>query len=379
MNGEFQKNPESFTFRQERAVSHLKELGVSTEYAFDIPREVDKDGEPIEAEIFWVRFPSPEDDPEIPSVEGKIYLPKKSSRSELVLFDPGFPGGKAGRFEQNYAKSLIDQGYTFVTLRHNATGIENQPAPTEVFNCEERLAQTSQQGQKYLGPIKEAGYTWPDIVKEPVAALKSIKNLAPKIKLVGHSFGATSFFYSIDRLNRTDPEVVKKISHLVSLAGYIGEEKETEAGIWHGTKQTLDQLVDEEIAAIKEDGVHLNPNPEEIKRGIREVARDLGQIEIPKHIAQVLVYSPEDPVIASPVIKVSNEGGREVVGRYDYPGHTKRTLVIEDQTQEKKFHNLPGLLPQTLNRLLDIHPGRSPHFVTVKEKQPKVKKYERQL
>lgn len=371
----------AFAERKVRATDRLRELGVAgpLEYAFDIPEEKDAQGDVIPAEIFWVRFPSPADDPDIPSVEGKIYVPRGANlRDEVVLFVPGFPGGKAGRFERNYAKSIVDRGSTFVTLRHNATGIETQPAEVDVFNCAERLADGRREGQEHLGPPIKGGYTMKEIVREPVAALRAIAPMASKIKLAGNSAGVTSLFWSVDRLRRTHPEITDKITHLVSLAGYIGEDREDAQGLVHGFKMKMDDLARLEIAAAKEDGVALTEDPARFAQSLRELARELGQVQIPEHITQVMVISPEDPIIASPVIKVSKqvEGGRtiEVVERYDYPGHTARTLVVEDHTQDKKHHTLPGLLPKTFERLLDLkHPGRIPHFVAVKEKQPKSK------
>ena len=350
---------------------HERGLGLESDYAFKIGRELDETGKEIPADVYWLRFPAAGVS-ELP-VEGKLYLPSaEKARGEVVIFSPGYSGGKVGRFERTYAQALTEQGYAFAGLRHNSTSLIDQPEPVSVVNCETRLVDATETQQKYLGPTKPNGYNHLDLAYEPATALKSLAPWFKNVLALGHSFGSSAWLLSLDKLRRENDPSLDKVRQFLSLAGYLGRDEETSIGQFHGVKMPLDALVESELSAAIEDNVAFVKETEQVKQSLRDLASNMEQAEIPEHITQVLVSSPEDPIIASPVIKIRNEAGREVVSQYDYPGHTKRTLVVEDRTQERKFHTLPGLLPQTLVRLLAIeHPGKVPHFVAVTKKQPK--------
>jgi len=354
---------------QNEHILRLKELGIEQpiEYAFSVPEEKDAKGENIDAEIFWLKFPAADGYQESLPVEGKIYFPRKEQRGEAVVFVPGYPSGKAGRWEKNYAASLVNEGYIVADLRHNSVPIEG-PNEKEIFNCDQRVQDS--RGATHLGE-KEGGFVWSDLVGEPLSVIKTIAPLVSGIKLIGHSFGASSLWYSAGQLEKKDPAIANKISHMISLAGYLSEGKTSEAGLWQGIKMDLDSLVRFEVEDEKENNVAGSGNPERIREAVLKMAEAFKDLVLPEAATQILVYSPDDPVISSPVIKIEKEGGKEVVSEYNYPGASKKTLVVEDRTQERKFHSLPGLLPGTLLRFLDMKGGKTPHFVVVKEKLPK--------
>lgn len=359
--------------RTQECLSELREHGVNldSEYSFSIGRERDELNEEIPADAYWLRFPSslPDEQP----VEGKLYLPDTVAKNEsVVIFVPGYSGGKAGRFERTYASQITKEGYAFVSLRHNSSALIDQPEPEAVINSEARLADANSDSQTHLGVKKTGGYRHRDLVYEPAVALRALAPNFKSIYALGHSFGSSSWLLSLDKLRREQFPDLDKVKQFLSLAGYLGRAELTESGKLHGMKLSLDDLASAELASVKEDNVDFVRDVEIVKESIRDLAAAMGKSEIPEHITQVLVNSPKDSTIASPVIKIMNEAGREYVSQYDYPGHTKRTLVIEDRTQERKFHSLPGLLPKTMTRLLAIeHPGKIPHFVAVEQKIPK--------
>ncbi|MFA5878515.1 MAG: hypothetical protein WC845_04075 [Candidatus Staskawiczbacteria bacterium] len=351
------------------SVVRLEELGIEQpiEYAFSVQEEKDGNGEKIDAEVFWLKFPAVKEYPESLPVEGKMYFPKKIQNGEAVIFVPGYPSGKAGRWERNYVNSLVNEGYIVADLRHNSTPLASQ-SPVEVFNCEQRIQES--RGETHLGQ-KEGGFVLSDLIGEPLSVIKAVEPLVSRIKLVGHSFGAASLWYSVGQLAKRDPAVADKITHMISLAGYLSEGKVSEAGIWQGMKTDLDRLVQMELEDEQESGVLGSDDLGRIKESILKIAEASKDLKLPEAATQILVYSPDDPFISSPVIKVAREDGREVVSEYNYPGVNKKTLVVEDRTQDRKFHSLPGLLPKTLSRFLNMKGGKTPHFVVVKAKLPK--------
>lgn len=359
-------NPEKYIYDK---------FGFEAGLAFKIEGEVDENGEQIDADIYWVRFPRPDVTDGL-SVEGKIYAPK-SSNGNLIIFAPGSPGGDSGSFERKHANALVKAGNTFITLRHNGQGIGAEKSQI-VFNAPQRIEQMEASGESYLGQNTESdkvhGYTWLDQAGEPIAPIIACQDKFDRIRLIGHSFGATSMFYSLGELTKTNPEIIEKVDKVISLAGYLGKDEITQDNFWHGLKVDFDTLVDAELADAIEDKVNLVTDRNEFANSLKLFAKQMEKLNLPEEIGQILVTSPYDAVIAMPVIKYSREeDGKEFVQAYDYPGHVKKSLIIEDSTQpEKKTHKMLGIKPETLLRLLEMQlSSHSSHFVKVKEKTTK--------
>lgn len=378
-NFKFQEKRSSHENNKENldAIEFIKDkLGFESDLVFE-NAEVDENNNEIKAKIFWVRFPSPEKLRANPPVEGKVYLPEQPN-GRLIVFAPGSPGGDAGSFERKHAKTLVEAGNTLITIRHNGQGVGVEKTPV-IFNSPERVAMMEGADQTYLGQDvcdKPDGYSWLDITSEPITPILDAEQNFERISLIGHSLGATSIYRSVGMLAETHPEVAAKIEKIISLAGYLGKPEETEQGFWHGTKWPLEKLVDAEMADAVEDHVHIPTDRDKFKQSLIETAKELAKLQIPEHIAQILVTSPYDAAIAMPVIKYTREAdGKEFAQAYDYPGHQRKSLVIEDYTPpEKKTHKQTMLMhPPTLLRLLNMRLGRSPHFVQVRSKEPKEK------
>lgn len=352
-----------------------KELGFDTDLALKIKQETDEHGELINADIVWTRFPTPEGTT-YPPVEGKVYVPKNPN-GRLIIFAPGSPGGDGGTFERKHAKVLVENGNTLITIRHNGQGIGVEKTQT-VFNAPQRIEMMERSGQQYLGQgtaaDKPKGYDWRDVTTEPLTPLLDTQGKFDDIVLIGHSMGGASMFRSVGILAESRPEVAQKIKKIVSLAGYLGKGEEASQRFWHGTKFPFEELVSAELEDARGDRVHYNQDREAFATSIKTLAQEMNGLEIPPHIAQVLVTSPYDAVIAMPVIKYQRQkDGKEFAWAYDYPGYTRRSLVIEDHTQPaKKTHKMLGVRPETLLRLVDMPiSSYGPHFTQVREPLPK--------
>ena len=343
--------------------------GIQIEYGFPITEERDAQGNVIDAEIVWVRFSDSEGQEKgtLP-VEAKIYFPRQagdeSGKSKIiVLFVPGYPGGASGRFESTYAPEVVGRGNIFCVARRNSKPFnEDESEMAKVFNSPRRIADARADGQKYMGPDIPEGYTLQELLNEPVPALQALGKQVDEIKLVGNSFGTTCLYNTVDHLRQNNPKIAEKITHLISLAGYlVGDEEDS---FWHSAKMDLNHLEAEEVAIMQKDGVHFNLP--KYRESLLQLAKQMKDIKIPAHILQTIVCAVEDPLITLPLIKkISAEGDKEIIEFTPFPGHEKRTLMIEDYTPHKKPHTLSGLTPKTLTRLLEMRGGRGTHFVKV--------------
>lgn len=347
---------------------------IKIEYGFNIPEEKDSQGNTIDADMVWVRFPAPEGhEKDILPVEAKIYIPKKindAKEKELVLFMPGYPGGAAGRFESVYAPEVVADRKIFCVTRRNSKPFDvGESEAQKVYNSQTRIADAKQNGQQYLGPDLGRPYTWQDLITEGIPALTSLGKCVDKIKLIGNSFGPTCLYYAVDYVRQHHQEVADKITHLISLAGYlIGEQ---EGKLWHSSGMTLDEFEGEEVKAMQDDRV--NFDTEHYITSLTRLAEQMKNIQIPKHIRQILACSNEDPLITLPVkFEIAKDGDQQVVRHAEFPGRTQRVLLIADQTSHKKPHTFSELTPEVLVRLLNFRQGGGTHYITVgKSKESK--------
>ncbi|MEW6610835.1 MAG: hypothetical protein AB1352_04415 [Patescibacteria group bacterium] len=339
---------------------------IPIEYGFIIPEEYDTQGNSINADIVWARFLAPEGEENILPVEAKLYIPKNIHDlpdRELVMFMPGYPGGAAGRFESTYASAVLAEGKIFCVTRRNSKPLDvSGKEVAKIYNSTQRLHDAEQDGQKYLGPDLRRPYTWQDLITEGIPSLTALGKCVDKIKLIGNSFGPTCLYYAVDYIRQHDPEIAKKITHLISLAGYLVGEQEGQ--LWHSSGMSVDKLEEEEAKAMKEDRV--NFDIEKYSESLIKLAAQMSNIQIPDHIRQILVCAKNDPLITLPVkFEIAQEDGRKMVRPIEFPGRTQRVLLIDDRTSHKKPHTLSELTPEVLIRLLNFRQGRGTHFVEV--------------
>ena len=347
-------------FSETNALQHLRERGVENiDFAFAIERELDIDRQDIPADIFWLRFGKP-GDPDLrdtAAVEGKIYFPKKPNH-ELVLFTPGFPGGNAGRFEMRYAKTFVDAGFTFATVRHNGTNLLKTDTAAEIINTPKRLEIARQMRDQHLGGTKPTGYTLPEIIKEPIPPLMSLQKKFTRIHLMGQSLGVAASYNAVSRMEK-HPDVSRKIGNIVGIAGYIGGEEGTAGQQWDGLKMPADDLADYELSYVAKVGANTVTTREDFKNSMRQVAQLNERMRIPDHVGNILIFTPEDPLIAEPDKTVADYAS-------SYGPRSERKLIIRDESApgDNKPHSMLWIAPENLLRAVEAKvSSHGPHYV----------------
>jgi hypothetical protein len=348
------------------AIERLRARGIDTEnleYAFDIEHEEDAAKQEIPADIFWVRFKKPADAQatDCESVEGKLYIPKTNGNNELILFTPGFPGGNAGRFEQLYAKTFIDNGYTFFTVRHNGSSVSKLDTAQEIINNQKRLALAKQHDETHIGGTLPGGHSLAAIVKEPITPLLALQANSEVIHLMGQSMGVAASYQALTRMAEHYPAVAEKIQHVVGIAGYVGGVEGTEGEQWDGMKMPMRQASEYEMSYIKKVDTNTVQSPEEFSDEMRKVAALNEQIVVPEHVASVLVFTPDDPLIAGP-----DKSKEEAI--LNYGPKTNRKLIIRDESNlgAARPHSMLWIKPENLLRAVRSKlSGHGPHYIKV--------------
>ena len=327
-------------------------LAPSFEILFEIPEEKDLHGKVINADIYWlVAFP-PDDFQHLPAIEGKLYLPHVNARNELILFTPGFPGGNAGRFEQRYAKALIDEGYAFFTIRHNGTSLTNGATSFEILNSQKRMELAVTSCEHHIGGTRSEGYSPTDIIEEPIGPLLGFSEMFETIHLMGQSMGVAASYNAIRVLSSN--HVIDSIGNVVGIAGYVGRTGEC-AGIWDGLKMPFSKFADYQYEYVAK--VDANICPKERFRGeMKKVAEANEDALVPDHVGNILVFASGDPLIDGPA-------GDSV---YLYGPPTRRKVVIRDETNttDSKQHSMLWISPENLIRAVQARvSAKGPHYV----------------
>lgn len=374
------KNTEGFaqvsweSFSELLEVQGLIDSGIeNVSMAFHIENEKDIEDEEILAQISWIKFNSPEYDKVVdvlPSIEGKLYRPKEGMKDngEIIVFTPGFPGGNAGRFEQRYAKHFVDAGYSFFTVRHNGTSLINGETSAEILNSEKRMDIAKKVGEHHIGGTREEGYRPDEMIYEPITAVLSLQKKYKRIHMIGQSMGVASSYNSVTVLGK-DEEISSKFGNIVGIAGYIGKENGIPDGVWNGMKDFkgkgkypdgIDGIIAYELDYVKSVDLNFKLNSEEFKKSLLEVGIKNSGMKVPDHVGNVLIYTPEDPLVAGP------ESDDESV--LDYGPRSNRKLIIKDETGlgEKKPHSMLWIEPENLIRAVQAKISeQGPHFVQI--------------
>jgi hypothetical protein len=166
------------------------------------------------------------------SVEGKIHIPLKQS-DQLVIFEPGFPGGGSTQFEQLWLTTLLQNGYTVFLARHNGTFLHGKYS-ANYLNCKERQIIGKKVGQGILG--NKPSYTIADWLDEPLIAMEVLVSHFSEVTLCGHSFGPLAIIHSLIKYVKKEPVLSKKIHRIVSLSGSLGifrDDKSPFLKVWY--------------------------------------------------------------------------------------------------------------------------------------------------
>ncbi len=351
-------------FSEEAAVNRLTELGVrNVEAAFQITGENDIDGRAIEgADIFWVKYGVPEEaygTEGMLSVEGKLYLPKENANGEVIVFSPGFPGGNAGRFEQRYVSAFIEAGYAFATTRHNGASLTNGATSLEILNSAKRMEIAAASGEHHLGGTREQGYAPSEMINEPINVLGALHQKFDRVHLMGQSMGVSSSYNSLTWATE-HPEISDKIGNIVGISGYVGDTSETPDGIWSGMKKDFNKLAEYEFGYMEKVDLNAPRDAKWYADEMKKVAAANESMKVPPNVGNILIYTPEDPLIAGP------DKSKEDYA-LNYGPKSQRKLIIEDHTKpvsDKKPHSMLWIEPSVLVRALKMEvSAQGPHFV----------------
>lgn len=167
----------------------------------------------LQGDSFWVKIKSLSG-----SVEGKLHL-SKADKSNLIIFEPGFPGDASTRLERLWLDELLRKGFDVLAIRHNGTVINGKYSDI-YLNCKERQLRAKEQGQEVLGDKPQ--YTIGDWLDEPLIALESLFKSYKEIYLIGHSFGGLAILYSLVNFCEKYSSEAKRVKRLISLAGTTG-------------------------------------------------------------------------------------------------------------------------------------------------------------
>ncbi len=346
------------------AVSRLAELGVkNVETAFAILEEKDINNKPLEnVEIFWAKFGAPKEEGfgDLLSVEGKVYFPK-TANGELVLFTPGFPGGVAGRFEQRYARAFTEAGYAFATVRHNGASLTNGEMSEQIMNCPKRLEIAKQAGEHHIGGTREQGYSPSEMINEPINLLASLQGKFKRVHLMGQSMGVASS-YNVATKFSDNAEITGKLGNIVGISGYVGTTEETPDGIWNALKQNFNTLAEYEKGYMERVDLNAPRDSKWYATEMKKVAAQNEKMRVPSHVGNILVFSPEDPLIVGP------DKSKEQYA-LNYGPKSQRKLIIEDLSKpadDKKAHSMLWIAPENLVRAVQAKVSeRGPHYLKV--------------
>ena len=340
-----QRIPDGVQKNDSEAISRLEAYGISDyDFALTIESEINKDafGNEVDltrdADITWIKFNKPDDADfnDLNSVEGKLYIPKNNANRELIFFTPGFPGGNAGRFEKQYAKTFIDAGYAFFTIRHNGSSLTKLDTAKDIMNFDKRLELAKQSEEEYIGGIKDNGHAPSEIINEPITPLLQLHKIFDKIHLMGQSMGVTSSYNAITRLSGR-PDITDKIGNIIGIAGYVGKEKGEPDDPWDGMKMLTKDLVEYEREYIRQVDTNAVFTEDEVTK-LAEVNK---KMKVPSHIGNILIFSPGDPLIGGPDKKEEDYAKK-------YGPETGKKLIIRDESNldKPKQHSMLWIDPK---------------------------------
>ncbi len=157
----------------------------------------------------WMKLSSNEN-----SVEGKLI--GEPTGKQLLIFQPGFPGGASRDLESWHLPELSIPDRSIFTIRHNGTLLDSKHA-SYYLNCPERLLEASKNKEHQLGG--EKSYTLQDWLYEPITVLEALSEGFDEIILCGHSFGCLSLAWSLISAPKS---LFAKVKKVVFLAGSLG-------------------------------------------------------------------------------------------------------------------------------------------------------------
>lgn len=278
------------------------------------------------------------------TVEGKVHVPHKGE-DQLVIFEPGFPGGGSGYFEELFLEKVLESGYTTFIIRHVGTIINGKYSDGYIV-CKEKQIKAKKEKQKVLGTKKS--HTLSDWLLEPKVALELLAPYFKNIVLVGHSFGPLANFSSLIDFVNEKPELAKAVKRFISMAGTLGIVRDPKDEI-------LSQWAEYLNKKWSRDRVLIGETEKNIKTLYGAYKKIHGEVGIfPENVDFIVVHPWGDkkgttdelvPIVESLEIISSLGRGYLMVDKLEYG----------DERTERIAHDMQNLPPEVFTNLLDLN------------------------
>lgn len=290
------------------------------------------------ADSFWVTFEN-----KTGVVEGKIHIPHKVG-DKLVIFEPGFPGGGSGYFEELFLKKVLESGYAAFLVRHVGTIINGKHSRGYIV-CKEKQCVAKDNGQTVVGT--KQSHTIADWLVEPKVALEVLTPYFKTVLLVGHSFGPLANFSSFIDFTKDNLELAKRVKRFISMAGTLGIVRDPKGQILSQWEEYLNKDWSKERVLIGDTGdniKYLHNTYKKIHREVDSFPKNVDFIAIhpwgdKEHTTDELVH-----VVESLEMILSLGSGYLIVDKTEHGD--KKTGGIA--------HDMKNLKPEVFQKLVDL-------------------------
>ncbi|MFC1625882.1 hypothetical protein ACFL1Q_02490 [Patescibacteria group bacterium] len=296
-----------------------------------------KDNENI-AKSYWVTLTN-----KTGTAEGKIHIPHKNNDT-LMIFEPGFPGGGSGYFEELLLEQVLKDGISAFVIRHVGTIINGEHSDSYIV-CKEKQTSASKKNQIVTGTKKS--HTITDWLVEPKIALEILAPHYNKIIFVGHSFGPLAGFTSLIDFVEEVPKYAKRIKRFISMAGTLGIARDPEGRMLSQWEEYLEKDWSKERVLIGD----TIQNKEILHKAYQKVHKNTDKF--PDHIDFIAIHPWGDekyttdelvPIEESLDIITSLERGFLIVDK----------LEVGDENQERIAHDMQNLKPAFFSKVMNL-------------------------
>jgi hypothetical protein len=308
-----------------------------------------KDNKEI-ADSFWVTFEN-----KTGTAEGKIHIPHKG-QDKLVIFEPGFPGGGSGYFEELFLRKVLESGYTTFLIRHAGTIINGKHSSGYIV-CKEKQRAARLQGQKTVGVKKS--HSIADWLVEPKVALEILVPYFNAVILVGHSFGPLANFSSLIDFVKENPKLAKKVRRFISMAGTLGIVRNPKERILSQWKEYLDKAWSRERVLIG----NTEDNVKSLHNTYKKIYKEIGVF--PEDVDFIVIHPWGDRenttdelvhVVESLEMITSLERGYLIIDKMEHG----------DKKTGRIAHDMKNLKPEIFQKLVDLRWLPEQQITTIK-------------
>ncbi len=296
-----------------------------------------KDNESL-AKSYWVTLTN-----KTGATEGKIHIPYKNN-SILMIFEPGFPGGGSGYFEELLLKQVLKDGITAFIIRHVGTIINGEHSDSYVV-CKEKQTLASKNNQLVIGTKKT--HTIADWLVEPKIALEILAPHYDNIIFVGHSFGSLAGFTSLIDFVKETPKHAKKIKRFISMAGTLGIARDPKGRMLSQWEEYLEKDWSKKRVLIG----NTTQNIETLYKAYQKVHKNVDKF--PVHIDFIAIHPWGDEKYTTDEL-VPIEESLDIITSLGRGFLIVDKLEIGDEKQERIAHDMQNLKPRFFSKVMDL-------------------------